>query len=186
MMKLRPVNCFLHLPPVGLLLIAMAFTMLSCGSGKDGQTGNVELDACALLSELNPAEILGDPVGEPHSVLNQHDADMAVSQCSVSVTGTSYKSISLLLKYYRKFDNPKTAKDFLGTQNLNYAGVKFTPHEISGLGDVAVSLTSPGGFQLWVFWKKHYRMNISLTEIGDENLALQKARAAALVVMSKL
>jgi len=185
-MNLRPMKHFLHLLPVGLLLVAMAFTMFSCGSGKGGQTGSVELDACALLSELNPAEILGEPVGEPHSTLQQHGADMAVSQCGVSVTGSSYKSISLLLKYYRKFDNPKTAKDFLGSQDLNYAGVKFKPHEVSGLGDVAVSLSSPGSFQLWVFWKKHYRMDISLTEFGDQDVALEKARAVVQYVMSKL
>lgn len=186
MMKLKPAKHFAHLPPVGLLLVAVAFAVLGCGSGKDEQTGSVELNACAILSELHPAEILGEPAGEPHSVLNQHDADMAVSQCSVSVTSASYKSLSLLLKYYRKFDNPETAKDFLGSQNLEYAGVKFTPHEISGLGDVAVSLSSPGGFQLWVFWKKHYRMNISLTEFDDSSVALEIAQSVAEKVMEKL
>jgi len=168
------------------LFVTFALWLAGCGSSQEENKGSVKLDACAMLSELNPAEILGEPVGEQHSTLNQHDSDMAVSQCSVSVTGASYKSISLLLKYYRKFDNPKSARDFLGSQELNYAGVKFTPHEVSDLGDVAVSLSTPGGFQLWVFWKKHYRMNISLTEFGDQDLALEKARAVARMVMSKL
>ncbi|MFQ5706965.1 MAG: hypothetical protein ACE5HO_05910 [bacterium] len=168
------------------LLGTFSLWFVGCGSSQDENKGSVELDACSLLAAANPESILGEPVGEPHSTLQQHDADMAVSRCGVAAQSSYLRTLSLQVNYYRKYDNPKTVNDFLGSQNLNYAGVKFTPHEVSGLGDLAVSLSSPGSFQLWVFWKKHYRMNISLTEFGDQALALEKARAVAQQVMSKL
>jgi len=178
------------LPPLtlatGLLLIAPALTTLNCGSDKEKQTGSVELDACALLAEINPAEILGEPVEAAHSILQQHDADSAVSMCGVSAKGSGLKSVSLLVKYYRNSENPKTAEAFVGTKQLDYGGEKLTPKEISGLGDMAVSLQGSGVFQLWVFWKKHYRMSISLTEFDDQALASEKARLIARHVMDKL
>lgn len=187
-MKLRFIK---HFRPrlmllTGLLLITAVFITLNCGAGKEEQTGSVELDACVLLSEINPAVIMGEPVGEPHSTLQQHDADMAVSQCGVSARDSYLKTMSLLVKYYRKYDNPKTAKDFISTQEVDYGDFKLTAQEVPGLGDVAVSLSGPGSFQVWVFWKKHYRMNISLTEFGDQALALEKTRIVARYVIDKL
>ena len=144
------------------------------------------LDACSLLKESNPESVLGEPVGEALPLLQQSNADVIVSQCSYSAKSSLYKSISLLVKYVYKFENPKNSKAFVESQQLDFGDFKFEPHEVTGLGDVAVSLAAPGTFQLWVFWKKHYQMSVVLDGFDDRNEALKRTKEVARIVLNKL
>jgi hypothetical protein len=177
---------------IGCLLIIIVLVGCSKSDDNTEVSANKEFDACALLAEADPQSILGEPVGDADRT--QHDRlqkakapGVTISQCSFySAKGSSYKSLNLLIKYIDKYENPKTAKAFLDTQQLDFGDFKFEPHEISDLGDVAVSLESSGTFQLWVFWKKNYQMNVSINEVEDNNMALKGSKKVAQIVLNKL
>ena len=192
-----PGNKYIHFPGQLVVMIGyllMITILVGCSKSNDTAevSANIEFDACALLTEADPESILGEPVGDADRA--QHDRlqkvkspGVTISHCSFyPATGSSFKSVNLLIKYIDKHENPKTANAFIDTQKLDFGDFKFEPHEISNLGDVAVSLESPGTFQLWVFWKKHYQMNVSINELEDNDVALQGSRKIAQIVMNKL
>jgi len=182
----------LLLKTIGCLLIVIVLSACSHSDNDSDIAADMEFDACALLSEAGPAVILGGPVGDADHTQNDRlqkmkPAGVKMSHCGFSLAKSgSYKSVTLLIKYVDNYKNPQTAKAFIDTKQLDFGDFKFEPHEVPDLGDVAVWINSPGSAQLWVFWKKHYRMSISITDIEDDAAALQWARAAALIVLHKL
>ncbi len=152
----------------------------------------MQFDACALLAEADPANLLGEEVGEPdrktHDLLQKVKAkSVTISHCGFTGKKSGlFKFVSLMVKHVGKVENPKTAKAFLETQQKQFEGIEMKAEKVPGLGDVAVKMTMPKSFQLWVFWNKHYQMNIILNGLKDDEVALERTRAVAQHVMSKL
>lgn len=177
---------------IGCLLIGIVLVGCNKSDNDADISANAGFDACALLAEADPQSILGEPIGDADRT--QHDMfqkvkppGVTISHCSFSPAKSSgFKSVSLLIKHIDKYENPKTARAFIDTQQLDFGDFKFESYEVPDLGDVAVRLESPDTFQLWVFWKKHYQMNVSILEIEDNNVALQGARKIAQIVLNKL
>ena len=181
-MKQRMKTAVLVLVPLVLGLIFSAL-IAGCSSCESGPKGGA-IDACALLAEVNPEALLGEPVKKAKKIIDQHNADSDVSMCGVSARGPGLKSVSLHVMYAKNYTNPKTAAEYLEGKDFGSVGMK--PREIHGPGDVALSFSTPGVLMLQVFWKKHYRMKVSFTGLGDNARTLEKAKSVARHVMDKL
>ena len=168
-----------------LLLLGLMVSTLNvgCSSGDNGPKAGA-IDACALLKEVHPEVLLGEPVGTGNKSIDQHDASGIVSLCGYTAKSDWKKTVSLLVKYYPEYTNPETAKAFLERQD--FGEFKVTSREIPDLGDVAVALSDANSLQLRVFWKKHYQMSVVFTEPGDNTETLNKARSVAESVIDKL
>ncbi len=167
---------------VGLLAIGL---IAGCDSGEDGSKKAAVIDACALLKQANPEALLGGPVDEGKELIHRQDAEATVSMCGYSARGPGNKSVSLQVMYTPKQSNPKTASSALQGQDFGSVGLE-TPTEVLGIGDVALSSSMPGAVVLQVFWKKHYRMKVSLSGLDDPAQVLEKAKIVARHVMEKL
>ncbi len=166
-------------------ITAMILFALITGCGSNGGPKGGAIDACALLAEADPAALLGGPVDKGKELIHRQDAEATISMCSYSARGPGYKSVSLHVMYAANHNNSKTAAEYLEGKDFGSVGMK-KPTEVHGLGDVALSSSMPGGFMLQVFWKKHYRMKVSFTGLGDNARTLEKAESVARLVMKKL
>ena len=158
-----------------------------------GVSNNLEFDACALLAKSDPSSILGEEAREPNRTTDDllqsyNTKNFRNSHCAISGKKSGlYKSIFLTVIYAGNKENPKTAKDaFNDKQKKENEELEIETEEVPGLGDVAVKGTGTESFHLWVFWKKHYQMNVMLNGMENQEIALEKAKAVAQLIMSEL
>jgi hypothetical protein len=176
-------------PP--LLLIAL---LLACDGDAPGARTYVDsappaedaapvpspLDACALLTRDEVADVLGATPGDAIVGMNEPgDEQLAqVSQCTWPAQGAE-RTLSLLVRRAPTDQNTPAAIDQV-RETLRSAGL--TLEDADGPGDV----TFWTGTELHVFRGQREYVTVGLTGFDDRAAALAAARRAALHVIDRL
>lgn len=172
---------------IGCLIIPLTF--LSCG-GEEKETPEKdvivnepkEIDACSFINQEAVAKIFNTEMSDPQKGRSQKgDAKKAsFSECSFrSVDEGSGIYMSVYIRFTPFKDDYHAAIQNV-RNSFSKSGITVT--DISGLGEVAFW----GGNQLHVFRGDNYYLIITLLGVGDQDEAIEKAKAVVQHVMGNI
>lgn len=175
------------------LLVAASLTGCDRPSGESGDASSAiaRLDACEILANAGPEEILGEATGSGMLLVESHTDDASSSQCQFAATASD-RTIGLLIQRARGNHAPKSREAYLdAVRNADDMGageemvdVLQAGHEIPGLGDMALT------YDLFTFnlmvWSGEYQLTVMLNGFGTGADAESRAVAAAKAVLAEL
>jgi hypothetical protein len=161
------------------------------GSAAAATGGTPDLDACAVLREVDLAGFLGATPDTLVEILKTSREGMAVAQCVASVE-TSPLSLGLMLRYGAEGGNPSTrgqwvdrelGSDVMGMGEEAAAAIR-AAESVSGLGNLALAYEMIGS-NLAVFWGNgRYQLVATSTGFADPARARQALEAVARQALS--
>ncbi len=145
---------------------------------------SMELNACTLLQSIGLEQIIGEATGDITPIMHMENEGRVVSQCDVG-TSSPERSVGLFIKYSPGESVPKTKAavissesnaDILGLGEETAAAIR-NGKDITALGDLAFTYDLIG-FNLMVYWNKHYQMVVMPRGLGDkeEDIAREVAK----------
>ena len=183
-----------------IIPIALVGLAVACGGGGEkpaegsaaARGGTPELDACAVLRDVDLAGFLGVAPDTLVEILKASRGDMAVAQCAASID-TLPQTLGLMLRYEAGGKNPSTREqwidrelgaDVMGMGEEAAAAIR-AAEDVSGLGDLALAYEMVGS-NLAVFWGKgRYQMVVTSTGFEDPARGRQALEAVARQTLSK-
>jgi len=181
--------------------VVLSFIIVACGGGgekaEEGSAaaatgGTPDLDACAVMREVDLAGFLGATPDTLVQILKASREGMAVAQCVASID-TLPQTLGLMLRYEAGGKNPSTREqwidrelgaDVMGMGEEAAAAIR-AAEDVSGLGDLALAYEMVGS-NLAVFWGKgRYQMVVTSTGFEDPARGRQALEAVARQTLSK-